>query len=59
MPWVWQFARIFTCDDIVEIKKAGAEAEGLIIKAPPLEYVPGVKVDEIVAGASLAGLMDA
>ena len=46
LSFPWQFARIFTCDDIVQIKKAGAEAEGLVVKGPPKEYMPGVKVDE-------------
>ena len=33
-----QFSRLLAADDIVAIKAAGADEEGLIVKAPPKMY---------------------
>lgn len=43
-----EFARLLSTDDIVSIKKAGAAEEGLVLKAPPKEYKPGMSIDEFV-----------
>jgi len=43
-----EWARIMSADDITEIKVKGAEEEGLVLKAPPKEYLPGILVDEVV-----------
>ena len=46
-----EFARILTCDDIVAIKKEGAEEEGLVetaeSKAAKVEYKPGITYVEM------------
>lgn len=44
-----EFVRLIETDDIVSIKAAGAEEQGLVMKPKPKEFKPGVSVDEIVA----------
>ena len=39
--------RIISAEDIVQIKKAGAEEEGLVRKAAPKQWKAGVTVDEL------------
>lgn len=43
-----EFARILQADDIVDIKAAGAEEEGLILKQPPKQYRNGITVEQML-----------
>jgi hypothetical protein len=42
-----EFAKILNVEDIVSIKTAGAEEEGLVRKAAPIEWKNGVSKEEI------------
>jgi len=46
-----EFARILTCDDIVSIKKAGAEEEGLVVKKDAF-WKPGITMAEMKSAQS-------
>ena len=39
--------RIISAEDIVQIKKAGAEEEGLVRKAAPKQWKAGVTVEDL------------